>query len=81
MTHKDPDISPEEPEPSEPGGTGLFDFLSLGLGVALCVVLAAAGGYLLDGVLGTSPLFTFVGLAFGIASAVMLTVAKIRRNL
>ena len=81
MTNDDrgaPPVTSGEPEPE---GPRLFDFLSLGLGVALCVVLAAGGGYLLDGALGTSPLFTFVGLAFGIASAVLLTVAKIRRNL
>ncbi|MDA8342530.1 MAG: AtpZ/AtpI family protein [Actinomycetota bacterium] len=72
---------PPDPDRPEPEGPGVSDFLALGMGVALCIVLAAGGGYLLDATLGTSPLFTFAGLAFGIACAVLLTVAKVRRNL
>jgi F0F1-type ATP synthase assembly protein I len=38
-------------------------------------------GYGLDAALGTAPWLTFVGLAFGIVSAVLLSVAQVRKFL
>jgi hypothetical protein len=55
------------------------DFFFIGTACALSIIGAGAIGYGLDSWLGTTPWLTFVGLAFGIASAVMLTVAQVRK--
>jgi len=68
--------SPRRREPEQPQ---LVDLFALGTACAICIVAAGAGGYLLDGVLHTSPWLTFAGLAFGVTSAVLLAVARLRR--
>jgi len=60
---------------------GAVEFLTLGLTVAVALVGLAAGGYLVDGWLGTSPWFTLVGVVLGIAAAVLITVSRVRRLL
>jgi len=48
---------------------------------AISVVGAGAVGFGLDSWLGTTPALSFAGLAFGIVSAVLLTVAQVRKFL
>jgi hypothetical protein len=62
-----------------PPGPGLGDLFWIGTACAICIVGAGAAGFGLDAWLGTSPWLTFAGLAFGITSAVLLTVAQVRR--
>ncbi len=50
------------------GLKGIAGHLDLGLRLAVSVLLGIAGGYWLDGKLGTSPLFLIVGLAFGMTA-------------
>jgi F0F1-type ATP synthase assembly protein I len=52
-------------------GLGLMNAVSLGLGLFL--------GWLVDGELGTTPLFLFLGLAAGIACGVLATRAELKR--
>ena len=74
---------PEPPPPSDrPGGPSVaMEFLSLGLGSALCLVVGAGIGLAIDAAVGTSPLFTLIGLGFGVVAGVLYTVSKVRRNL
>jgi F0F1-type ATP synthase assembly protein I len=58
-----------------------MEFLSLGLGSALCLAVGAGAGLAIDAAAGTSPLFTLLGLGFGVVAGVLYTVAKVRRNL
>jgi F0F1-type ATP synthase assembly protein I len=57
------------------------DFLGMGLGSALCLVVGAGAGLAVDAVAHTSPLFTLVGLGLGVVAGVFYTVAKVRQNL
>ena len=43
--------------------------LGLGWYVAMCVVIGAVGGILLDRLLGLAPLFTLLGVLFGTVAA------------
>ncbi|WP_320040688.1 AtpZ/AtpI family protein [uncultured Desulfobacter sp.] len=43
-------------------------FASLGISVALAIVIGLALGYWLDSVFGTKPILLLVGLGFGIAA-------------
>lgn len=72
-----------EPDPAGhgPSAPGLLDLVAVGIAVSVCVVAAGAIGYWLDSVFKTTPWLTFAGLAFGITSAVLYTVAKVRRYL
>jgi F0F1-type ATP synthase assembly protein I len=56
-------------------------FLTMGVAVALSLVLGGLLGYLVDGWAHTSPVFTLVGLAFGVAVAVLLIVTRVRKYL
>ncbi len=62
-------------------GPGIFDFLTMGMAAALCLVLGGGAGYLLDAWIGTAPWLTFVGLAFGVVAAVLVTVSQVRKHL
>ena len=62
-------------------GSGAVEFLTLGLTVAVTVVVGGALGYLVDRWLGTSPVFTLVGVALGITAAVLTAVRQIRKFL
>ena len=55
-----------------PGGQqapGVQELLQIGATCGVCIGLGTFVGYLLDGVLGTTPLLVFVGLAIGIMGA------------
>ena len=60
---------------------GAVEFLTLGLSIAVSLVVGALLGYLLDRGLGTVPLFTLVGLALGATAAVLMTVSRVRKYL
>jgi F0F1-type ATP synthase assembly protein I len=50
-------------------GPELGDLLSMGLTLALCVVIGFGLGWLLDLPLGTFPAFAMAGLALGVVAA------------
>ena len=55
-----------------PGGRaapGISELLQIGAMCGVCIGLGVLAGYLLDSVLGTTPLLVFVGLAIGIFGA------------
>jgi F0F1-type ATP synthase assembly protein I len=60
-------------------GPGLGDLLSMGLTLALCVVLGFGLGWLGDLATGTFPLLAMVGLALGVALAVVYVVKQFKR--
>jgi hypothetical protein len=68
---------PEAPSPSPSPSLG--DFFWVGTACALSVIIAGAGGYLLDSWLGTTPWLSFAGLAFGVTSAVMIGYKALHR--
>jgi hypothetical protein len=71
---------PAEGEGSAPPNSpSLGDFFWVGTACAISVVGAGAAGYGLDSWLHTTPWLTFVGLAFGIVSAVLLSIAQVRK--
>ena len=77
---------PDGPHPSErpappPGrrSPSIGDFFWIGTACALSVVGGGAIGFGLDSWAGTTPWLTFAGLVFGIVSAVLLTVAQVRK--
>lgn len=53
----------------ESGGPDLRDLLSMGMTMALCVVLGFGLGWLVDLAFGTFPGFFLAGLALGVAAA------------
>jgi F0F1-type ATP synthase assembly protein I len=46
----------------------LAELSTIGMTMVLATVIGLAGGYVLDGWLGTKPWLTLVGLGFGIAA-------------
>ena len=75
----DPD---RDPPPAEtPLSFKGVEFLTLGLTVAVTIVVCGLLGYLLDRWLDTSPLFVLIGLALGVAAAVLTTVSRVRKYL
>lgn len=60
-------------------GPELGDLLSMGLTLALCVVLGFGLGWLGDLATGTFPLIAMIGLALGVALAVVYVVKQFRR--
>ncbi len=52
---------------------GIMVFAGLGMLNAICLAIGLGVGWLVDGVLGTLPLFLFVGMAAGIALGVVAT--------
>lgn len=60
---------------------GAIELLTLGIAVAVVVVGFGGLGYLADDWAGTSPALTLVGLAVGITTAVLLTIARVRKYL
>ncbi len=61
------------------GGPELGDLLSLGLTLALCVVIGFGLGWLGDLVTGTFPLIAMIGLALGVALATFYVVKQFKR--
>ncbi|MFH1438736.1 MAG: AtpZ/AtpI family protein [Pseudomonadota bacterium] len=47
----------------------LWDTASIGIYIALCVIIGLLGGRWIDGKLDTEPLFLFIGFFFGLAAA------------
>ena len=60
-------------------GPELGDLLSMGLTLALCVVLGFGLGWLGDLATGTFPLLAMLGLALGVALAVVYVVKQFQR--
>jgi F0F1-type ATP synthase assembly protein I len=60
-------------------GPELGDLLSMGLTLALCVVVGFGLGWLGDLATGTFPLLAMIGLALGVALAVVYVVKQFRR--
>ena len=60
-------------------GPELGDLLSMGLTLALCVVLGFGLGWLGDLATGTFPLLAMVGLALGVAMATVYVVKQFKR--
>ena len=60
-------------------GPELGDLLSMGLTLALCVILGFGLGWLGDLATGTFPLLAMVGLALGVALAVVYVVKQFKR--
>jgi F0F1-type ATP synthase assembly protein I len=77
----DPGPGPSSPDRGSDPVRGAVEFLTLGLTVAVALLVCVALGYLVDRWLGTSPWFTLVGVVLGIAAAVLLTVSRVRRLL
>jgi hypothetical protein len=65
----------EKPSP------GLFDLLTMGLGVALTIGACLVLGLLADAWLHTGPALTFVGLAVGVVLGIALVVSQARKYL
>jgi F0F1-type ATP synthase assembly protein I len=65
----------EKPSP------GLFDLLTMGLGVALVIGAGLLLGLLADGWFHTGPALTFVGLALGVALSVFFVIDQARKYL
>jgi F0F1-type ATP synthase assembly protein I len=60
-------------------GPELGDLLSMGLTLALCVILGFGLGWLGDLATGTFPLLAMLGLALGVALAVVYVVKQFKR--
>ena len=58
---------------------GIMAFAGLGLLNATCLAVGLIAGWLIDGALGTLPLFLFLGLAAGVATGVFATRAEWKR--
>ena len=63
----------------ESSGPELGDLLSMGLTLALCVVLGFGLGWLGDLLTGTFPLIAMIGLALGVAVAAFYVVKQFKR--
>ena len=62
MTEDTPLSGPDPESPPPSGGASVaMEFLSLGLGSALCLAVGAGIGLAVDAAAGTSPVFTLVG--------------------
>lgn len=60
---------------------GLFDLLTMGLGVALAVGCGLVAGLTADSWLHTGPALTFVGLAAGVVLGIAFVVSQARKYL
>ncbi|HEY0815948.1 MAG TPA: AtpZ/AtpI family protein [Pseudonocardia sp.] len=63
----------------ESGGPELGDLLSMGLTLALCVVMGFGLGWLGDLATGTFPLIAMIGLALGVVAATFYVVKQFKR--
>ncbi len=62
-------------------GPNLGDLLSMGMSIALCLVVGFGLGWLIDLPLGTFPLCALIGLGLGIVAAVAFVTQQFRRYL
>ncbi len=60
-------------------GPQLGDLLSMGMTLALCVVVGFGLGWLGDLATGTFPLIAMVGLALGVVAATVYVVKQFKR--
>ena len=60
-------------------GPQLGDLLSMGMTLALCVVIGFGLGWLGDLATGTFPLIAMIGLALGVVAAVVYVVKLFKR--
>ena len=60
-------------------GPQLGDLLSMGMTLALCVVIGFGLGWLGDLATGTVPLIAMVGLALGVVAATVYVVKQFKR--
>lgn len=60
---------------------GWGDLATAGLTVAITIAAGVVVGWLVDGLLGTLPIFLFLGLLLGVAGAVWFVVLKFRTYL
>jgi len=60
-------------------GPQLGDLLSMGMTLALCVVIGFGLGWLGDLATGTFPLIAMVGLALGVVAATVYVVKQFKR--
>jgi F0F1-type ATP synthase assembly protein I len=60
-------------------GPELGDLLSMGLTLALCVVIGFGLGWLGDLATGTFPLIAMIGLALGVGVATLYVVMQFKR--
>jgi len=67
--------------PADPNRPDVSSLLTLGIVLALCLVLGLGLGWLLDTAVGTSTVFLLAGLLLGIVAAACYTVASFRRQL
>jgi F0F1-type ATP synthase assembly protein I len=74
-------MSSPGPDPDGPQADGpeLGDLLSMGVSIALCLVVGFGLGWLVDLPLRTFPLWALVGLGLGIVAAVAFVSAQFRR--
>jgi F0F1-type ATP synthase assembly protein I len=63
----------------ESNGPELGDLLSMGLTLALCVVIGFGLGWLGDLATGTFPLIAMIGLALGVVAATFYVVKQFKR--
>jgi F0F1-type ATP synthase assembly protein I len=63
----------------ESSGPELGDLLSMGLTLALCVVIGFGLGWLGDLATGTFPLIAMIGLALGVVAATFYVVKQFKR--
>ncbi|MDQ2754384.1 MAG: AtpZ/AtpI family protein [Actinomycetota bacterium] len=69
-----------DPTPDRPSNQpGIMVFAGLGLLNAICLGLGMGIGWVVDGALGTLPLFLMMGLVAGIALGVFATRAELKR--
>ena len=61
------------------GGPQLGDLLSMGMTLALCVVVGFGLGWLGDLVTGTFPLIAMIGLALGVVAAAVYVVKMFKK--
>lgn len=67
--------------PAPPDRPDASSLLSLGIVLALCLVVGLGLGWLLDGLADTFPVFLLIGLLLGIGAAGCYTVAQFRKQL
>lgn len=60
---------------------GWGDLATAGLTVAVAIAVGVALGWVVDGLLGTLPIFLFLGLLLGVAGAIWYLVLKFRKYL
>jgi F0F1-type ATP synthase assembly protein I len=60
-------------------GPQLGDLLSMGMTLALCVMVGFGLGWLGDLATGTFPLIAMVGLALGVAAAAVYVIKQFKR--